>query len=219
MRRTTGDVQVDGQEVADAVVTSGEPRNGPPPMAQAPEAITSFGAGSGGVGCRAGRRACSRVTGPVTSRPSAWRGEATNWMPKRPRSKTRVSSTLMSASQALHPPAKPGATSATARTGGAFRRPAPRPDGGRRHRPDQLLAAARGQAMVAAEIQRAVRAGRAQPRRRGTGRGRGADRWPCVRWRRTGNWRRRPGSRRRSVPGRSAGAPRKRSGSTGSSRG
>ena len=26
------------------------------------------------------------VTGPVTSRPSAWRGEATNWMPKRPRS-------------------------------------------------------------------------------------------------------------------------------------
>ena len=26
------------------------------------------------------------VTGPVISRPSAWRGEATNWMPNRPRS-------------------------------------------------------------------------------------------------------------------------------------
>ena len=45
------------------------------------------------------------VTGPVISRPSAWRGEATNWMPKRPRSQPTVLSTLTSASQALQPPA------------------------------------------------------------------------------------------------------------------
>ena len=44
-------------------------------------------------------------TGPVTSRPSACRGEATNWMPNRPRSKPTVLSTLVSASQALQPPA------------------------------------------------------------------------------------------------------------------
>src|SRR5262249_2546536 len=45
------------------------------------------------------------VTGPVISRPSACRGDATNWRPKRPRSKTIVPRTLTSASQALQPPA------------------------------------------------------------------------------------------------------------------
>src|SRR5215468_8970394 len=45
------------------------------------------------------------LTGPVIRRPSAWRGDATNWMPKRPRSNTTVPSTLTSASQPLHPPA------------------------------------------------------------------------------------------------------------------
>src|SRR5260370_22446848 len=45
------------------------------------------------------------VTGPVMSSPSACRGEATYWMPKRPRSKTGVESTFTSDSQPLHPPA------------------------------------------------------------------------------------------------------------------
>src|SRR3954451_14853009 len=45
------------------------------------------------------------VTGPVTTRPSAWRGEATNWIPNRPRSKTTVPSTFRSASAELSPPA------------------------------------------------------------------------------------------------------------------
>ncbi len=46
-----------------------------------------------------------RVTGPVTRSPSACRGDATNWIPKRPRSKTTVLRTLTSASHPLHPPA------------------------------------------------------------------------------------------------------------------
>ena len=45
------------------------------------------------------------VTGPVMSNPSAWRGEATNWMPNRPKSNTTVLSTFTSASQPLQPPA------------------------------------------------------------------------------------------------------------------
>src|SRR5574337_981519 len=45
------------------------------------------------------------VTGPVISRPSAWRGDATYWIPNRPRSNTTVPSTLTSASQPLQPPA------------------------------------------------------------------------------------------------------------------
>ena len=45
------------------------------------------------------------VTGPVTTMPSACRGEATNWMPNRPRSKTTVPRTFRSASAALPPPA------------------------------------------------------------------------------------------------------------------
>src|SRR6266581_993053 len=45
------------------------------------------------------------VTGPVISNPSAWRGEATNWMPKRERSKTTVFRTFTSTSHPLHPPA------------------------------------------------------------------------------------------------------------------
>src|SRR5204863_428562 len=44
------------------------------------------------------------VTGPVMRRPSAWRGDATNWIPKRPRSNTTVLSTFTSASHPLHPP-------------------------------------------------------------------------------------------------------------------
>src|SRR4030095_16726903 len=46
-----------------------------------------------------------RLTAPVIKSPSAWRGDATNWIPKRPRSKTTVLSTFTSASQPLPPPA------------------------------------------------------------------------------------------------------------------
>ena len=41
------------------------------------------------------------LTGPVTTMPSAWRGEATNWMPNRPMSKTTVPSTFKSASAGI----------------------------------------------------------------------------------------------------------------------
>ena len=44
-------------------------------------------------------------TGPVISKPSACLGEATNWIPNRPRSHPTVPRTLVSASQALQPPA------------------------------------------------------------------------------------------------------------------
>jgi len=46
------------------------------------------------------------VTGPVTTRPSAWRGEATNWTPKRERSNWMLPAALSSASQPLQPPAE-----------------------------------------------------------------------------------------------------------------
>ena len=45
------------------------------------------------------------VTQPVMRSPSAWRGEATIWIPKRPRSHPTVPRTFTSASQALQPPA------------------------------------------------------------------------------------------------------------------
>src|SRR5664279_3745651 len=45
------------------------------------------------------------VTGPVMRSPSAWRGEATNWIPNRPRSQPIVPRTLTSALQALQSPA------------------------------------------------------------------------------------------------------------------
>src|SRR6266446_2523948 len=77
---------------------------GPPEMAQAPTAITIFGGGTAShVFFKASRM--FSVTGPVISRPSACRGEATYWIPKRPRSKTGVPSTLTSALQALQSPA------------------------------------------------------------------------------------------------------------------
>jgi hypothetical protein len=83
---------------------SGIPANGPPEMAQDPEAITIRGSGVASWHFRSARRMFS-VTGPVTMIPSAWRGEATNSMPKRPRSKKMVVKTFKSASQALQPPA------------------------------------------------------------------------------------------------------------------
>ena len=53
--------------------------------------------------------------GPVTSSPSAWRGEATNWIPKRARSNTTVPSTLTSA-----PVARERLAAATSRSNTAW---------------------------------------------------------------------------------------------------
>ena len=66
--------------------------------------MTNFGDGTASYVFFSASRMFS-VTGPVIRSPSAWRGDATNWMPKRPRSNTTVESTLVSASQALQPPA------------------------------------------------------------------------------------------------------------------
>jgi hypothetical protein len=46
-----------------------------------------------------------RVTGPVTRSRSAWRGEATKWMPKRSLSYTGLMSPVISISQPLQEPA------------------------------------------------------------------------------------------------------------------
>ena len=106
MRRAAGDVEVDRQRSPSApLCTSGW-------STIRPAGDRAGADGDHDLRARAPRRRSSRsascmfsVTGPVISRPSAWRGEATNWMPKRPRSKTTVPSTLTSASQALQPPA------------------------------------------------------------------------------------------------------------------
>jgi len=98
MKRSTG------SRVSTPLCTASCPAKGPPLMAQEPTATTSFGAGVASQVFSRARRIFS-LTGPVTSRASAWRGEATIWMPKRPRSYTVVLSTLISTSQPLQPPA------------------------------------------------------------------------------------------------------------------
>ena len=105
MRRTTGNVEINRHDRGRSVVhICGWPTKGPPAIAQAPTAMTIFGSGTAS---QVFFKASSMffVTGPVMSRPSAWRGDATNWMPKRPRSQPMVPSTLVSASQAPQPPA------------------------------------------------------------------------------------------------------------------
>lgn len=84
---------------------SGLPRKGPPEIAQLPTAITTFGSGT------ASKVSSTAVfifldTGPVTTIPSAWRGEATKLIPNRARSKKGVARTFRSASQALQPAAE-----------------------------------------------------------------------------------------------------------------
>ncbi len=79
--------------------------NMPPEMAQAPTAMTSRGAGvASQVACSAARMFSE--TGPVTTMPSAWRGEATNWIPKRPRSNWTFPLAFSSASHPLQPAAE-----------------------------------------------------------------------------------------------------------------
>jgi len=75
-------------------------------MAQAPTAMTMRGAGVASQVASSAVRML-RLTAPVTTMPSAWRGEATNWMPKRERSKTTLPRACSSASQ---PPQLPATT-------------------------------------------------------------------------------------------------------------
>jgi hypothetical protein len=66
--------------------------------------MTILGSGTASYVFRSASRMFS-LSAPVISRPSAWRGDATNWMPKRLRSQPTVFSTFTSSSQALQPPA------------------------------------------------------------------------------------------------------------------
>src|SRR5262250_3189533 len=93
-----------GSSEPQPLCTSGLSWYTPPLIAQTPTAITNFGAGTAAYVSSNADRIFS-VTGPVITTPSACRGEATNWMPNRPRSKTTVLSTFRSDSQALQPPA------------------------------------------------------------------------------------------------------------------
>jgi len=99
MKRSTGSAPVTPSW------TSSWPMKGPPEIAQAPTAITIFGAGTASYVDWSARRMFSEWA-PVTSSPSAWRGEATNWTPKRARSQPTEFSTLVSSSQPLQPPAE-----------------------------------------------------------------------------------------------------------------
>src|SRR5262245_19375215 len=76
----------------------------PPSPAQSPVATTNFGSG---VACQVRRSASAmlRVTGPVTIRQSAWRGEATKCTPNRSRSECGPVRPPISSSQPLHEPA------------------------------------------------------------------------------------------------------------------
>ena len=73
-------------------------------MAHAPTAITSRGAGVASQVWYSARRMFV-FTAPVITSPSAWRGEATNWTPKRARSNTTFPRATSSASQPLQLPA------------------------------------------------------------------------------------------------------------------
>ena len=84
---------------------SGWLMNGPPLIAQVPQAIASRGPGRAAhVFSRAS--AMFSLTGPVINNASACRGDATNWIPNLPMSHAGVPSTFESASHALHPAAE-----------------------------------------------------------------------------------------------------------------
>src|SRR3989338_6111999 len=75
----------------------------PPSRPQSPTAITSLGAGVASQ-VRRSASAMFRVTGPVTSRQSAWRGEATKCRPNRSRSQCGPVRPVISSSQPLQEP-------------------------------------------------------------------------------------------------------------------
>jgi hypothetical protein len=75
-------------------------------MAQAPTATINFGSGMASQFAQGQHHVAE--TGPVIRAQSAWRGEATAKMPKRPRSQATVFKTLKSSSHAAQPPAQIG---------------------------------------------------------------------------------------------------------------
>ena len=218
MRRTARDVEIDGHDRVGAVVDLG---------------VIDVGAAGDRAGAdgdddlrrRRPRRRSSRararmfsVTGPVTSRPSAWRGEATNWMPKRPRSKTDA---CQHVDVGLAAVAAAGAHLAqlqrAAEQRAALRRRAP-PRGARRRArrpPGRRACAPPGggrRAKAIAPVGQAL-AHSVQKRQRP----RSTRERPVVRarWRRSGRRRRRPGSPSAQRAASITGRPRKRSGSAG----
>ena len=76
----------------------------PPEIAQAPTAMTNFGAGMAAWVPHTAA-AIFLVTGPMRIMPSECLGDAAKCIPKRPRSQASVFRTFVSASQAPHPPA------------------------------------------------------------------------------------------------------------------
>jgi hypothetical protein len=105
MWRATRDKQVDGKQLLQPFGDlRGCPEKGPPLMVQLPTAITTLGPGVASYVCIKAVFIL-REMGPVTTMPSAWRGEATKLMPNRARSKNGVAKTFKSASQALQPAA------------------------------------------------------------------------------------------------------------------
>src|SRR3990167_2615673 len=76
----------------------------PPSRPQSPTAITNLGSGVASQ-VRRSASAMFRVTGPVTSRQSAWRGEATKCRPNRSRSQCGPVRPAISSSQPLQEPA------------------------------------------------------------------------------------------------------------------
>ncbi|SAJ28965.1 Uncharacterised protein [Enterobacter cloacae] len=75
----------------------------PPLLPQAPYEMQIFGSGADCQARSAGDR-MARVTAPVNSRMSAWRGDGTTLMPKRSASNSGDSVAKISISQPLQPP-------------------------------------------------------------------------------------------------------------------
>jgi hypothetical protein len=115
MRGAAGDVEIDREQAVDAIGDIGKIGIGAAGKGAGADGNDQFGIGNRFVGFNSACRMLA-VTGPVTSRPSACRGEATNWMPYCPRSNTSVFNTLVSASQALQPPALTWRTAEIVRT-------------------------------------------------------------------------------------------------------
>ncbi len=177
MRRAAGNVEIDGQHGLGAVRAPRDGRRRGRPRSRRRRPRSRASARAPRRRSSRGRGACSRLTAPVISRPSACRGDATNWMPKRPRSNTTVPSTFTSASQRV---AAAGAHLAQLERA-AEEPPRARIERlGEPQRPpvgDEVLAPPRGEPPVRAEARsRPPGTPRRSRCRTGSGRGRGAAR-------------------------------------------
>ena len=103
-RWAAGDAEVDREHVLHRADDLGRSSRGRPlPSAQSPSATTRRGSGIASYAVRSAAR-MRVVTGPVTSRTSAWRGEATIPRPYRAMSTTGLETSVSSCSQPLHEP-------------------------------------------------------------------------------------------------------------------